>query len=287
VTVLGNRSNDQFQLQTNSVTPGLFKTLNIPLLDGRDFTANDRTGARAVGIINQTAQRLVFPDENPIGHLLRLTDGSAIEVVGVARDIKYTTNQIIPPFVYRPLAQSSRFFRSGLMVRGSGDVAQTSALVHAAIIELDPNMLAQFRPMDEEVRLVLLPNRIGMYLAGVPGVLALLLGLIGTYGTMSLLVAHRRVEIGLRIAVGAHPAQAVRLMLRQGLQWTAIGLLLGTVGAAILTFAMSRYFYGLSAFDWSAFLFTVSVVTLTAAMACYIPARLASRLDPMLVLRQE
>jgi ABC-type antimicrobial peptide transport system permease subunit len=284
---LGNRSNDQFEIQTNSVTPGFFKTLGVPLLDGRDFSPSDRVSGSAVCIINYATQRLVFRDENPIGRLLRLSDGSSIQVIGVSRDIKYTENQIAVPFAYRPLAQSPLFFRGVLMVRGTGDIAETSSLVHAKIIEVNPSILTKFRPMDDEIRRVLLPSRIGMYIAGVPGVLALILGLIGTYGTMSLIVAQRRAEIGVRIALGASPAEAVRLMLRQGLQWTAIGLLFGIAGGAIMTFALSRFFYGISPFDLTAFVFTLTAVTLTATTACYIPAKLASRLDVMQVLRQE
>jgi len=104
---------------------------------------------------------------------------------------------------------------------------------------------------------------------------------------MSLVVTQRRREIGIRIAIGAHPSQAAGLMLRQGMKWTAIGLGLGTSGALIMVLAMSRYFYGLAEFDWLSFAAGILLVTATAATACYLPARRASRVDPMIVLREE
>jgi predicted permease len=283
----GDRSREEYTIRVANVSPGYFKTLGVPLLDGRDFTSNDRVDSPTVCIINQAAQRLAFPDQNPIGHVLPLANSPPFVVVGVAKDVKYTTDQIVQPLVYRPFPKNPIFYRSVLMVRGSGDIAQTNAVLHANIVDLDPNILAHMRPMTDEMRLLLLPNEIGMYLAGVPGTLAFLLGLIGTFGTMSLLVAQRRTEIGVRIALGARPAQAIRLMLRQGLQWTAIGLALGIIGAVILSLGMSRYFYGISPFDFPAFAFSVMAVAVTAAAACYIPARRASQLDPMRVLREE
>jgi ABC-type antimicrobial peptide transport system permease subunit len=287
LSVLGDRSNEEFKIEASGVTGGYFKTLGIPLLDGRDFTPNDRADSPAVSILNHAAQRLIFPDENPIGHALRLRNGPSLEVVGIVKDVKYTTDEIIRPFVYRPLGQNPRFFRSVLLVRGSGDIAQTSAIVNRNALDVDPTVLPKIRPMTDEIRFLLLPNEIGLYLAGVPGTLAFLLGLIGTYGTMSLLVAQRRTEIGVRIALGARPAEAIRLMLQQGLQWTAIGLVLGVIGAATLSLGMSRYFYGVSPFDFPAFGFSVLAVAMTAAAACYVPARRASQLDPMQVLRRE
>src|SRR5262249_4080464 len=287
VVVLGDRSNEEFKMSTNNITWAFFKTVGVSLLDGRDFTIYDREDSRKVCILNQAAQHLVFREENPIGQSLRLKGGSTCDVVGIAKDIKYTTDQVVEPIVYFPLAQNQRFFRSVLMVRGSGDTAQTSSIVQAKIAEVDPSLLAKTRPMDESIRLLLLPNEIGTYLAGVPGVLAFLLGLIGTYGTMSLLVAQRRTEIGVRIAVGARPSQAVQLMLKQGLQWTVAGTALGIIGAGLMTFGMSRYFYGMVPFDSLAFVVSVAVIALTAATACYIPAKRASAVDPIHVLRHD
>jgi predicted permease len=287
LTVLGDRSNEEFQIKTNNVSWGFFETVGMRLVDGGDFTPNDGLDSRKVCILTQAAQRLVFPEENPIGHSLRLKDGSSVEVVGVAKDIKYTMDQAVEPFVYRPLAQNQRLFKSILMVRGRGDIAQTSSIVQAKIAEVDPNLLAKTGAMDDEVQLLLLPNEIGTYIAGVPGVMAFLLGLIGTYGTMSLLVAQRRTEIGVRIALGARPSQAVWLMLRQGMQWTIAGLALGILGAGILTFGMSRYFYGMASFDFSAFVLSVGAIAFIASIACYIPAKRASGVDPMQVLRHE
>jgi ABC-type antimicrobial peptide transport system permease subunit len=141
--------------------------------------------------------------------------------------------------------------------------------------------------MERDIRFVLFPNEVAIYIAGVPGVLAFILSIIGTYGTMALVVTQRRQEIGIRIALGAHPSQPVALMLKQGMRWTAIGLGLGTFGAVVLTSAFSRFFYGLPHFDPLAFGLSIALLLATAVVACYIPARTASRLDPMVVLRTE
>jgi putative ABC transport system permease protein len=163
-----------------------------------------------------------------------------------------------------------------------------SPLVRSKISEIDPTILAyNMRTVDEQLDMRLLFFRLASYSAGVPGVLAFVLGIIGTYGTMALLVAQRRREIGIRIALGAHPSEAVSLMLRQGMKWTAGGLGLGIFGAFIATFWLSRHLESIVWHDPIAFLSTILLMAATAGAACYVPARKASRVDPMVVLREE
>jgi ABC-type antimicrobial peptide transport system permease subunit len=141
--------------------------------------------------------------------------------------------------------------------------------------------------MEQDIRFLFGPNELAMYIAGTPGLMALMLSIIGIYGTMALVVTQRRQEIGIRVALGAHPSQAVVLMLKQGMNSTVIGLGMGGCGALVLTFAISRYFYGVPQFDFVSFGLSIVLIATTSAVACYIPARTASRLDPIAVLRMD
>ena len=276
------------EAQTNNVTPGYFRTLNAAIIEGRDFTSRDRVGSIDVGIINETLAKLLWPREGPVGRVLRAADGRSIAVIGVVRDLIYTPGAERPePFLYRALAQQ-RFYRSKLLVKTDGEPMAMTPLIRSKVAELDPNLLVyDTRTLEQAFGVMFIPNQVGMYAAAIPGAFAFLLGVAGTYGMMSLVVTQRRREIGIRIAIGAHPSQAAGLMLRQGMKWTAIGLGLGTSGALIMVLAMSRYFYGLAEFDWLSFAAGILLVTATAATACYLPARRASRVDPMIVLREE
>jgi ABC-type antimicrobial peptide transport system permease subunit len=175
-----------------------------------------------------------------------------------------------------------------LMVRTSGEPMLSAPVVQARLAEIDPNLLVyNMHTLEERIGRGLLPFRIFAYVAGIPGAFALLLGVIGTYGTMALIVAQRRREIGIRIALGAHPSEAVSLMTREGLKWTSAGLCLGIFGAFLIVLWLSRQFYGLDFLDPVAFASMTLLVLATAGAACYIPARKASRLDPIKVLREE
>jgi hypothetical protein len=285
--VHGDASSREFEVQTNYILPDYFRTIGVPLVDGRDFNSYDRLDAPPVGIVNETLAHELSPGGNPVGRRLRLTDGSAIQIVGVARNFKYVADQKVETFLYRPLAQQQNIYRNILLVRGTQDAAITTSILRATIAEIDPNLFVHTRTMDHDIRFLFGPNELATYIAGTPGVLAFMLSIIGIYGTMALVVTQRRQEIGIRVALGAHPSQAVALMLKQGMKWTAIGLGMGGFGALILTFALSRYFYGIPQFDSLTFGLVITLIAATSAVACYLPARTASRLDPMAVLRTD
>lgn len=287
--VRSDNADREQEVYTNRVTRGHFGTLTIPLLQGRDFGAQDRANSPGVGIINEALARQLWPGESPIGRHIRLADGSSIEVVGVAKNSKYRSEVEQPKSaLYLPLAQKPLPPVDTLLVKTSREPIAASTLVRSKVAEIDPSLLVyRFRTLDEQLDLRLIFYRIASYIAGVPGALALVLGIIGTYGTMALLVAQRRREIGIRIALGAHPSEAVSLMLRQGMKWTALGLALGISGAFASTFWLSRYIERIIWFDPIAFLATTLVMAATAGAACFIPARQASRVDPMVVLRED
>jgi putative ABC transport system permease protein len=274
---------------------GYFKTLDIPRLAGRDFNSMDRTGSALVAIVNDTLAERLWPNQNPINLKFDRPDGSAVEVVGLVHDGNGDSRGSALPFVYFPLLQNPnpmRVHASVVVVRSAGfDATSITGLVQRTAFDLDDQTAAfNVHTLQNEFDAAFLPNRIAMYVAGAPGILAFLLSVIGAYGTMALLTAQRRREIGIRIALGAHPSNAVAMMMKEAMKWTAAGISLGVLGALGLLWALNREFAGNShilRFDSSAFAFGIIVLAVTAATACYIPVKRASRLNPIEVLRNE
>jgi predicted permease len=287
--VRGDNNDVEYDVYTNRVTRGHFGTLSIPLLQGRDFTAQDRATSSKVGIINETLARQLWPGEFPLGRRVRLNDGSFVEVVGVAKNSKYRNESEQPQYaLYLPITQAPSARANTLLVKTGMQPLAASALVQSKIAEIDPTLLGYgTRTLDQQLEFRLLFYRIASYITGVPGALAFVLGIIGTYGTMSLLVAQRRREIGIRIAIGAKPSEAVSLMLKQGMKWTGVGIGLGVFGGFVSTFWLSRYIERVNWLDPIAFLATSLLVAAIAGTACYLPATRASHVDPMVVLREE
>jgi putative ABC transport system permease protein len=277
----------------NIVSPGHFLTLGIPLVAGRDFDARDRTGASPVVIINETLARRFWPGESPVGKRLRQRDGREsfgpwLEVVGIARDSKYVTVGEDPKsFMYQPLAQVYRSAGT-ILVKNRGGAMDALPAVREAVAALDPNLaIFSVMTLDAATSLSLLPVKVAATMTAALGVLALMLGAIGLYGVMSYLVRQRTREIGIRMALGAHAGAVVRLITRQGMHWTVIGLALGlgvALGAARL---IAGFLYGIGPTDPITFGAITLLLTTTAFVACYVPARRASRLDPLVALRDE
>jgi predicted permease len=277
----------------NRVTPGHFRTLGIPLVVGRDFDARDRAQGAAVAIVNETLARRFWPGENPIGKRLReLTDRGDprpwFEVVGVARDSKYATVGEDPkPFMYRPMAQE--YTPAGqVLVKARGNAADALPLVRAAVADIDPNMaLFSVMTLESATSISLLPVKVAATVAGTLGVLALILGAIGLYGVMSYLVRQRTREIGIRMALGAERGTVVGLVTRHGMRWTVVGLAFGLAVSLGVAKAMAGFLFGVGPADPIAFIGIALLLIATAYIASYIPARRASRIDPLLALREE
>ena len=284
---------DRTLVYRNRVTPGHFRTLGIPLVVGRDFDARDRAQATAVVIVNETLARRFWPGENPIGKRLReLTDRGAprpwFEVVGVARDSKYATVGEDPkPFMYRPMAQE--YTPAGVvMVKARGNAADALPLVRAVVADIDPNMaLFSIMTLDSATSISLLPVKVAATVAGTLGILALILGAIGLYGVMSYLVRQRTREIGIRMALGAERGTVVGLVIRHGMRWTIVGLALGLAVSLGVAKAIAGFLFGVGPADPIAFIGIGLLLIATAYVASYIPARRASRIDPLVALREE
>ncbi len=276
----------------NRISRGHFHTLGIPLLAGRDFDSRDRVGATPVAIVNETLAARFWPGDNPIGKRLRDWNGREpsgpwLEVVGVARDSKYVTLGEDPKaFMYRPVDQEYVPV-AFLLVKSAGGPMDAVPRLRAEMEALNPNLpLFGVMTLDAATGISVLPVKIAASLAGGLGLLALALGAIGLYGVMTYLVRQRTREIGIRMALGAQPNGVVRLVTGQGMRWTVIGLMMGLAAAFGVARLIAGFLYGVAPADPVAFAAIVVLLTATAFAACYLPARRASRIDPLEALRE-
>jgi predicted permease len=274
----------------SSVALKYFQTLKIPLLRGRDFTAQDREGAPGVVIVNETFAAHYLPNQDPIGRRISLNgaQGPWLEIVGLARDGKYITVGEAPaPFVYQPLAQRHESGMT-LLVRTNGDPSQLIAPVRAEVHAVEHNLpLTNARTMNELLAMSLFPARMGAILLGCFGLLALLLAAVGLYGVISYSVSRRTREIGIRMALGAQGGSVLRLVLREGMTLVAVGVALGLVVAFAATRLLASFLYGVSTTDPAAFVGVALLLSTVALVASFVPARRASKVDPMIALRYE
>lgn len=283
----------------NVVTPEFFETINLPLIRGRNFSAEDRANAPDVAIVNETMTRRWWPGEEALGQRLEVGDfrpgrehvDRVLTVVGVARDAKYRWLGDGPRnFLYVPIAQqawgSPHFFlrHDGRLASGGG----LTGAIRAALKDVDPNLpLVRVAPLRDSADFGLLPQRLAASIAGSLGGVALLLAGIGLYGITAFTVARRTREIGLRMALGASPNRLQALVVLQSLKLTAIGAGVGLLFAAGLARLVSEMLFGVSPLDPVAFGGTVAVLALVAAVASYVPARRAARVNPVVALRTD
>jgi predicted permease len=277
------------EVDSSQVGPGYFATMRIPLLRGRDFTEQDKAGAPCVVIANESLARKFWGAADPLGKRLRIGSNEPYcTVVGVVRDGKYRTLGEAPrAFAYFALLQSD-VKSAEMLVRTAGPTAPLVGLVRQEVRQLDEKVpVVGVRPLEEVISVSLLLPRGGAALFGVFGVLGLTLACVGLYGVLAYLVSQRTHEIGIRVALGAQRADVMKLVLGQGLRLTLVGVGLGLVGAVVMTGAMSAILYGVGATDVVTFAGVSVVLVAVALLACYIPARRAMRIDPMVALRYE
>lgn len=273
---------------TTSISLDYFRTLETRLLQGRDFTVQDDTQSPPVAIVNEAFARRFWPGENPLGKRFNFTTGKWIEIVGVAQDGKYSSPAEKPEsFVYLPLAQNYES-KVTLIARGAGDLNLLMAAIRNEIQGLDRNLpLYDARTMIEHMDLSLRPARVAATALGGFGALALLLAAVGVFGVMSYAVTQRTSEIGVRIALGAGSKEIFKLIIGQGalLVGTGVGIGLGVAGLG--TRLLANLLFGVSALDPLTFVGVTALLTATAFLACYLPARRATKVDPMVALRFE
>ena len=272
------------------VWPRYFETMGVPLLEGRDFTMRDDKDESRVAIVNETFARRFWPGQTPIGKRLSRggPDAPRFEVVGVVKDGKYWTLGEDPrPFVYFPLAREYDSNVS-LVVHTSVDPQSMISAVRREVERFDANLpLFDVKTMREHLRLSLFPLRAGAWVAGGFALLAVLLAGLGIYGVMAYAVSQRTREIGVRMALGAESHDVMRLVVRQGMWLALMGLAIGLAGALVLTRLMSSVLYGVSATDVVTFAGVTLLLGLVVLLACYLPARRAAKVDPIIALRCE
>jgi predicted permease len=273
----------------NLAGPGYFQAMGTRLLQGREFTAQDDEQALQVAIINESFARRFFPGENPLGKQFSLgrPEAAKVQVIGVVEDGKYAgLNEDPKPYVSRPLWQS-QVGSTSVVVRTAGDLPALIAAVRREVQQLDPQIPVATSTLVEKLSLPLLPARIVASVLGGFGLLALALAAIGIYGVMSYAVAQRTREIGVRMALGAEAIDVVKLIVRQGMTLALAGLAIGLAGALAATRLMASVLYGVSATDTTTFVVVPLLLALVVLIACYLPARRAAKVDPIIALRCE
>ena len=276
----------------HSVTPGYFETIGIPLLAGRDFTEHDLSNSPQVVVISRGAARKIFADEDALSRRIFLGaqngTGIQMEIVGVVDDVRsQTLQQITEVEFYRPVTQRQSTFMQ-LVVRTQLDPATFATTARQVLKQLDPEMpLNNPTTMAAIVARSLAQQRLLFTMLGVFAALALLLASVGIYSVVAYMVSQRTSEIGVRMALGAQPGNILRLMIGQGLKPVAIGVAAGLIGCLGLGSFIQSQLYGVSAFDPATLAATSASLAAVAFFACWLPARRALSVDPMIALRYE
>jgi predicted permease len=275
------------RIVAHEITSRYFATMKIPLLEGREFNEQDRKGAPAVAIVNETLARQQWPGQRAMGGRI-MVDGREHEVVGVARDALPRSSDKLPsPLIYLSYWQRE-LTDSRLFVRVAGDPRAMLPLLRHELLAVDPEVhIGQEMSLAERTLMTFQSERlISNSLTGL-GLIALFLSAIGLYGLLAFAVSQRRREIGIRIALGAQQTNVLFLVVGQGLKLALTGIALGLLGAAGLTRVLASFLYGVTPTDPITFIGVSLLLTIVALLACYLPARRAARVDPMVALRHE
>jgi predicted permease len=268
--------------------------MEIPLLTGRSLTSHDDARAPKVAVVNQTLAKRYFPNENPIGKRFGFDTEKAneIEIVGLARDAKYTSQrEEIPPAVYLSWLQERSFGSVTFEVRTTGDPTAAVTAIRQAVRDVDGNLpLNDIKTQIEQADETLAMERLFAKLLSLFGLLAQQLASIGLYGVLAWSVSQRTHEIGIRMALGADRTTVLKMIMRQGMTLTLIGVALGLGGAYALTKyleSLTTMLYGVGPRDPLTFGVAAALLTMVALVACYLPARRATKIDPLVALRYE
>ena len=277
----------QPQADYRPATPGYFNTMGIALRRGRLFDQHDDLDAKRVALINEAMVRKHFAHENPLGQ--HIVTGGSMEIVGVVADAKlYGLDAPVEPAIYVPLAQHSNQSAMAVVVRTTGGPAATVSAVRHEILKLDPEQpISNVRTMAAVLSDSLMLRRVSMLLLTVFAALALTLATVGIYGLTAYSVSRRTHEIGLRVALGASQPQILRLVVGRGLVTSLIGAGVGVAAAFELTRGLSGMLYGVTATDPLVFAGVPLLLIAVSVLASYIPARKATRIDPLVALRYE
>jgi predicted permease len=282
---------DEPSAELRFATSDYFRTMRIPLRQGRAFTEADRLGAARVLLISEMAARMFFPQGDAIGQKIKFGarggyEKNEGEIVGIVGDVRhFGVDAPIPPIFYVPLVQSG-MDAAAVVLRTLGPTAALTQPARKLVQAIDPDALvAEPAPMETLVSASLGQRRFYMMLLGGFAALALVLAAVGLYGVISYSVAQRTQEVGIRVALGASGSQVVAMVMRQGLRLAAAGLAIGLTLALILKSVLKGLLVGVSATDPATLAITALALLLVAVLASYVPARRAARVDPIVALR--
>jgi putative ABC transport system permease protein len=273
------------------IDPGYLGAMGVPLLRGRNFTDIEASEARHVVLISESMAQQDFPGEDPIGKRISVDmfdEPRQTEIIGIVGDVRYDSlTDEAEPTVYFPHPELTYSFMT-LVVRTVGDPAEMAPAVQRELREIDPDQpVSDVRTMNQVMADTTARARFNTLLLGLFAGLATLLAAVGIFGVMNYSVTLRTREIGIRMALGAQPGLVLMLILREGLLLTLIGIGIGLAGALVLTRIMSGLLFGVGATDPATFAAIVLLLAVVSLIACYIPARRATRVDPLVALRYE
>ncbi len=278
------------QTEYNVVGPGYFKMMGISLLRGRDFTDQDRKGSPRVVIVNETLAKRSWTSGNALGQRIELSEspGQVFEVIGIARDLKYhELREDSRSYCYLPLSQQRGMPMMTLHVGPAGRASSITADIQREFRALDSNLPVSFQSLDEHMNNALAQPRMAASLLGWAGLLAAILAALGIYALLAYSVSLRSMEIGIRMAIGARPADMLRMVLGEGMALVAAGLAFGTLASLGSARLISSYLYGVPAIDVVTFSGVALFLAAVACLACFVPARRAAHSDPLKTLRHD
>ncbi len=277
-------------IMNNVVSPGHFKTLQIPLIAGRDFDDRDRKGAQRVIIINEKMAQILWPGESAVGKriLIGPLSTEAIEVVGVVPTGKYRALAEVPKaYYYSPMAQRAATGMT-LIVRTTSDPRSLAGVIRKEVQAMDSRIpLSSIKTMNEHLTWALWAPNMAATMALSFGVVALLLSAVGLYSVMAYVVSQRTREVGIRMALGAQRRDVLHLITSQGMRLALVGVAIGFALSLALARALSAVLIGVSAYDLTTFIVVPLLLAIVAFVACLIPARRATRVNPLVALRYE
>jgi putative ABC transport system permease protein len=269
------------------VSPEYFETMRIPLIQGRLPIESDlRDGFPGVVLINRTAALKYWPGQDPVGRRIRMFGPDWREIIGVVDDVKFWgLAKPVNPEVYLPVLRNPAI----MVVRTDGDTSELMTAIRDQVRQVDANLpLSTARTMEDVIgQMEIGPPRFYLGLLASFGVLAVILAAAGIYGVVSYTVAQRTREIGVRLALGARPQSVLRSVLRHGLTLTLVGLALGIAASTVLTRWMRTLLFGVEAIDPWTLVAMAFVIAGVVTLACYVPARRAARVDPIVALRHQ
>jgi putative ABC transport system permease protein len=277
-------------IMNNVVSPGHFKTLQIPLLAGRDFDERDRKGAQRVIIVNERMAQMLWPGESAIGKHIFIGSNSpnAVEVVGIVKTGKYRALAENPrPYYYSPMAQRGPDGMT-LMVRTAGEPRNLVGAIRSQVEAIDRRIpLFAVKTMTEHMSWPLWAPNMAATLSLAFALVALLLSAVGLYSVMAYVVSQRTREVGIRMALGANRGDVLKMIASQGMKLAVIGIAIGFAMSLALSRVLSSVLIGVGAYDVTIFIVVPLLLALVAFVACLVPARRATKVDPLVALRYE